>query len=201
MPQQYPPDEFDDVTDSDRRGTHREKSARLGGVSSIVFVAIVVVVVALLGIAVVNIVNSGKAGTDRQSAISGDNGKSDSGKAGDKNGKSGKSSKKPSATKSTSKSPVAAVDKSENVQVLNSTTTAGMAARASEKLRDDGWSVSSTGNYGTPQDTTTVYYSSADLKPTAKALAKKLGTTKVEQSTQFATSVTVVLGSDYSDSQ
>lgn len=201
MPQQYPPDEFDGITDSDRRGTHREKSARLGGVSSIVFVSIVVVVVVLLGIAVVNIVNSGKAGPSDQSAIAGSSKTSaadksaGSGKSG--SGKSGKSSK--GAKKS--KSPAAPVDKSQAVQVLNSTSTAGLAASASEVLRGDDWTVGTVGNYRSPEETTTVYYRSADLKSTARAVAKALGVTATEQSTKFNADVTVVLGPDYSSDQ
>lgn len=199
MPQKFPPDEFDGITDSERRGTHREKSARLGGVSSIVFVAIVAVVVVLLAVSVVNVVNSGKSGSHQETAISGNNKNGSNGSDG-KSGKNGRTTKSPKNKKSESSSPAATADKSQQIQVLNSTTTAGMAARASEKLSGDGWTVSGTGNVQSPSTTTTVYYTSKDLKATAEAVAKALGTTAVKQSTQYTGKVTVVLASDYSDS-
>lgn len=205
MPQQFPPDEFDEITDSERRGTHREKSAKLGGVSSIVFVAIVAVVVVLLAVAVVNVVNSGKSGSNQETSISGPDakGSGSSGshkKSGKKSGTTEKATTSPTAKKTATKSPTASVDKSQKIQVLNSTTTSGMAGRVSTKLGGDGWSVSSTGNIRSSLSTTTVYYESKDLKATAEAVAKTLGTTAVKQSTQYSTTITVVLASDYSDS-
>src|SRR5699024_1731993 len=114
--------------------------------------------------------------------------------------------KKKTPSSSASKTPGTAtssqpgdVDKSEPVQVLNSTTIAGMAARASNELESDGWNVSNTGNYGSSITTTTVYFSNPDLESTAEAIAEDLGTGRAKQSTGFATDLTVVLATDFSD--
>nr|WP_284288395.1 LytR C-terminal domain-containing protein [Angustibacter aerolatus] len=93
----------------------------------------------------------------------------------------------------------AAVDRSARVSVLNSTRTAGLAAKAAATLRTAGWAVSATGNYRQATPPTTVYYP-GDLEATARAVAADLGrSVRVQPSSQFGTAgLTVVLGADFS---
>ena len=83
--------------------------------------------------------------------------------------------------------------------MLNSTRTAGLAAKAAATLRAAGWTVAATGNYRQAQPPTTVYYP-GDLEATARAVAADLGrSVRVQQSSQFgADRLTVVLGTDFS---
>ncbi|GAB3686898.1 LytR C-terminal domain-containing protein [Angustibacter aerolatus] len=103
------------------------------------------------------------------------------------------------ASSSSSSTSSAAVDRSARVSVLNSTRTAGLAAKAAATLRTAGWAVSATGNYRQATPPTTVYYP-GDLEATARAVAADLGrSVRVQPSSQFGTAgLTVVLGADFS---
>ena len=67
--------------------------------------------------------------------------------------------------------------KSVPVRVLNNSTIKGLAARAANDLRADGWNVTSTGNYsGGIIPTTTVYYRpGTEEEATARAIAAEFG--------------------------
>ena len=105
----------------------------------------------------------------------------------------------PSSAGPSASSPPVAVDRSAAVTVLNATRRAGLATRAAATLRSAGWSVASTGNSEEPPLQTTVYYSDAQLRETARAVSSDLpGVQRVERSSRFGDGVvTVVLASDY----
>lgn len=101
-----------------------------------------------------------------------------------------------SATSTASSAPT--VNKNVRVHVWNATSRSGLAAGAASKLTGKGWRASSAGNQSGFGGGTTVYYTKASLRVTAKAVAKALGGYPVKQSTAYgSTGVVVVLGSDY----
>ena len=90
------------------------------------------------------------------------------------------------------------VDKTIELRVLNSTSTAGLAKRFSETLGADGWTVGETGDSNQRGlGTTVVYYAKSSQKPTADAVVDKLGFGKTRKSAGNAgNGITVVLGAD-----
>jgi hypothetical protein len=97
----------------------------------------------------------------------------------------------------TTTEPPAPVDRSVPVTVLNGTRTGGLAAGATQRLRDAGWTVPVADNYrGGDTPPTTVFYPSPELAATAQAVAEDLGGAQAQQSDQFD-GLTVVLGEDY----
>ena len=102
----------------------------------------------------------------------------------------------PSATPSASATATAAgVDKTQPVTVYNGTTTAGLANRVGGTVSSAGWVVAEKGNWsGVPQQTSVIFYSSADQKGNAKALGTLLGIDTLEESAEFNTPLVVVIG-------
>jgi hypothetical protein len=90
------------------------------------------------------------------------------------------------------------VKRSTKLVVLNATKTAGLAAKASSALGEDGWTVSSTGNDRSGTVTaTTVQYSDSTLASAAAAVAASVGGTAQRSSSAARGVVTVRLGPDY----
>ena len=82
----------------------------------------------------------------------------------------------PSATPSATGGTAAGVDKTQPVTIYNGTTTAGLANRVGGTVSSAGWVVAEKGNWrGVPQQTSVIFYSSADQKGNAKALGTLLG--------------------------
>lgn len=101
-----------------------------------------------------------------------------------------------SSPSSTASAPT--VDKSVRVHVWNATSRSGLAAGAAQKLSGKGWKASPAGNQSGYGGSTTVYYTKASLRATAKAVAKSLGGYPVKLGTAYGSSgVVIVLGSDY----
>lgn len=104
----------------------------------------------------------------------------------------------PSSSATTTASSAPTVNKNVRVHVWNATSRSGLAAGAASKLTGKGWQASSAGNQSGYGGGTTIYYTKASLRVTAKAVAKALGGYPVKQSTAYgSTGVVVVLGSDY----
>ena len=79
----------------------------------------------------------------------------------------------PSATPSAT---AVEVDKTQPVTIYNGTTTAGLASRVGGTVSSDGWTLGQTGNWGgVPQQTSVIFYSSAEQKGNAEALGTLLG--------------------------
>lgn len=89
------------------------------------------------------------------------------------------------------------VDRSLPVDVLNSTSTVGLAAGAAEALTADGWTVGEVGNYGQGEIPTVVLYPEGSQAVTAQAVATDLGAGQAQASDAVQV-LTVVLGPDYS---
>lgn len=102
-------------------------------------------------------------------------------------------------SRTTSSPPAGSVDRSTPVTVLNATRTSGLAASVAATLRTSGWTVPTTDNYRRAQPPTTVYYSEAEQRATAQAVAEDVGgDPAVQQSDEFgADRITVVIGTDY----
>lgn len=92
----------------------------------------------------------------------------------------------PSATAETAPDGSGAVDKSAPVRVLNNSMVHGLAATVANRLRSDGWSNLSTGNYPASDAQlaqTTVYYGDAPgEQAAAQAIAAELGATALPKS-------------------
>ena len=88
------------------------------------------------------------------------------------------------------------VDRSLPVDVLNSTSTPGLAAGAAEALEDLGWTVGEVTNFEGDEIPTTVFYPEDAQEATAAAVADELGAGSAEQSDDVDV-LTVVLGPDY----
>jgi len=85
------------------------------------------------------------------------------------------------------------------VEVLNGAGVAGLAARARDHLREEGFDVVYYGNAASFDQETTVVLSRTGPAGAARAVAGRLGVTRVEtapDSTRFV-DVTVILGADW----
>ena len=84
------------------------------------------------------------------------------------------------------------------VVVLNATSTSGLAARTADDLKDEGWSISRTGDAPKGSvDATRVRYGDPSLEAAAQAVAASLGGARVERDAGAEEGVvTVVAGPD-----
>jgi len=99
----------------------------------------------------------------------------------------------------TTGAPLAEPDLATPVIVLNSTSVSGLASEAAAELEDAGWTAVRSGNFpGGTLPESTVRYASADLEPSARAVADALGIAAVELADPDATdSIEVVLEADF----
>ena len=98
----------------------------------------------------------------------------------------------PSATPSAT---AVEVDKTQPVTIYNGTTTAGLASRVGGTVSSDGWTLGQTGNWGgVPQQTSVIFYSSAEQKSNAEALGTLLGIDTLVESAEFNLPLVVVIG-------
>ncbi|GAB3050660.1 LytR C-terminal domain-containing protein [Sediminivirga luteola] len=95
----------------------------------------------------------------------------------------------------------APVEKTAEVTVLNGSGVSGVAATYSDLLGQNDWNVVETGNYSTPDSTSTVYYSAEEFRAQAELLAEETGAPDVEQSAEFSGDVTLVVCSDLASTQ
>lgn len=179
MPTTYPRDRFDEVReDLPRVGAHRAPPKRGRALVTFFWAAFATGVLVAGGVFAMHLIETNNLDTGASAASS--------------------------ATKTASVTPT--IDAAVDVVLLNATTTNGLAASAKTQLTADGWHVESTANASsTSVKTTTVYYSEAGQAGAALGLAKSLGFTATQRSSQFAVAgqnrLTVVLGKDYADKQ
>ncbi len=86
------------------------------------------------------------------------------------------------------------------VNVLNATTTPGLASTVGESLVAAGWQVGTGTNASQTVANTVVYYGNPSLEGAARGILATLGTGKIELTDAYIQSsaqLTVVLGSDY----
>ena len=94
--------------------------------------------------------------------------------------------------------PVVAPDKTQPVNVLNSTGTAGLASTAASRLAADGWSGAQPGNWsGVPLPGSTVFFNGEEQRPSAEAIGAVLGIGALQNAPEVSAIVTVVLGPDF----
>lgn len=104
-----------------------------------------------------------------------------------------------SATPTPTPTATATIDPSVKVDVLNATTTAGLATTQAAKLTKAGWTIGTKDNATTTATATKVYYSNPQLKGAALGVVQSLGFGTAVQSDDYKNSsapITVVLGSD-----
>ncbi|MCD5346425.1 LytR C-terminal domain-containing protein [Agromyces sp. H3Y2-19a] len=177
MAQKFPRDRFDSIPHGiDRVGAHRAPARRGAKWIRFGWAALATVVLAGIGIAGVMIFN------DRLDISGG--------------GPAATASASPAATAPPTIAPVP-------VTVLNGTSTAGLAAKASETLTAGGVTVGATANASENDITeTVVYYATPDLEGAARGVAGLLPEADVRLSESFAetgTPLVLVLGSDYAE--
>ncbi len=184
-------------THSPRSGAHRPHRPLWHDVLPLVVVALAVVA---LVIGIFELKDSVLGGT---SAATTSNGPSDDNGAAPPSTATG--SRTASATASHTGGPsatttaTATVVHSTRISVFNATSRSGLAKGATTKLTSAGWTKATIGGNKTGfSGSTTVFYPTASLRATAKAVAADLGGYAVQQSSQYGSSgLTVVLGSDY----
>lgn len=93
------------------------------------------------------------------------------------------------------------LDREVRVLILNGTSTVGLASTASETLMAEGWTNTSTADYGQAQPAvTTLYYHDALVAEEAEAVAADLGIEEtVESASAASTGVVIVLRDDFTD--
>lgn len=187
----YPDDEFDAPSGDDSpRGVHR--APRSAWRRWWPFLAVIVVVPALVFAGVTYAAKSGYVshlpGVPGSSASAGDSTAADDGAADDGAADDGGDATAPATTAppqpAASQPPApAAPVLSTKVSVVNAAGISGLAATASSKLQKAGFTaVSATNGSKSGTTTSTVFYASEDLAPTAKLVASTLGLTTVTQS-------------------
>ncbi|HET9829465.1 MAG TPA: LytR C-terminal domain-containing protein [Nocardioidaceae bacterium] len=212
MSDHFAPDEFDRLDlSTGRRGAHRARPTPLVAALPVVLVLVVVAAV-VLGVTTLvggrDPKSAAIAGFETPSATSTP---STTGSGEPTSKASGTSSGSPSTEPTGSGEPTdratdtpsgdstgSQVQQDAPVVVLNGTKTRGLAAKAAQALRDDGWTVSRTDNYRDGQIPTTVFYATPDLEATADKIARQLGGVHVQENAAIGDSITVVLGNDYS---
>ncbi|MBP2411929.1 hypothetical protein JOF48_000728 [Arthrobacter stackebrandtii] len=91
--------------------------------------------------------------------------------------------------------PEAVVDKAVPVAVFNAAGVAGLAARYSDTITADGWTVAQAANWaGVPQATSVIYYSDPAQKDNAAALGALLNIPTQVESAELGLQLAVVLG-------
>lgn len=108
----------------------------------------------------------------------------------------------PTATPTPTPTPTiaATVDPATTVDVLNATSTAGLAGETATKLTAAGWKVGAKATASTQAATTIIYYVAPGLEGAAKGVVASLGKGTIKLSDQFLqgnSGITVVLGADY----
>ncbi|WP_159807966.1 LytR C-terminal domain-containing protein [Cellulomonas citrea] len=187
----YPDDEFDAPSGDDSpRGVHR--APRSAWRRWWPFLAVIIVVPALVFAGVTYAAKNGYVshlpGVPGSSASAGDDA-SDDAAADDGSADDGATAPAPStpapppATQPPATTAPAAPVLSTKVSVVNAAGISGLAATASSKLQKAGFTaVSATNGSKSGTTTSTVFYASEDLAPTAKLVASTLGLTTVTQS-------------------
>ncbi len=184
MGSSHPRDRFDDVPHSSRVGAHRAPGRR--GWLGFLWAAIATIVLIAVGIFGLSIA------TDRLNLDQVIPGPSEP-------------SETPTPSQTTPEPTVEpTIDPEALIQVLNGTTTPGLAGDVKAVLGDGGWTSSNVTASNASDDSlekTVIYYDADALEGAARGVAKTLGVGAVEYSTEFSVGdvpqIVVVLGSDY----
>lgn len=198
---QYPQDEFDRIPETAaRQGVHRERLIPVQG-SGLGLKIAVGVLALLVGLAAYFLLprlqGGGSAGPDRipqataAQEVEADQPSSDRMRS----PAASEATATPTPTATASAPAEAPVDKSQVLNVLNSTGVPGLASTAAGRLAADGWTATVPGNWaGTPLETSVVFYNSEVQRPSAEAVGSALGIAAVQEAAEVSPAVTVVLG-------
>ena len=176
-------DEFDEIEPGRRSGAHRQESAASSNIGAISLVIVLALVAVLLVVAAINIIFSSMGNPESKIA----------------DPPASEASESTSAEPSPSESEVSVADDSITVDVLNGSGVSGAAKKFSEAVEEKGWKLGQVGNYSTDLSDSTVYYNGEENASQAKLVAKSLGVSATEASSDFEADITVVICSDIAD--
>lgn len=192
----YPRDEFDNIPESSsRQGVHRTAmAAPRRSLWPILVFAVVPLVIG--GVAFFAISRLPGSPADAQG---GDKSSSASASSTTSSPSSAAPTTPPTTASSTPSTstppPPPPVDKTQPVNVYNATLTAGLGARVSQQVRNDGWAVGVTSNWqGPAQPSSVIFYNGPAQKPNADELGKLLGITRLVDTADLGIPLAVVLG-------
>lgn len=100
----------------------------------------------------------------------------------------------------TTEEPTEDIQQDVAIWIANGAGVSGLAADTAANLNDEGFSNTTTADYaGTEPATTTLYYESAELLPTAQTIADVLGISQVVESADATgdVAIAIVLRSDF----
>ena len=183
MAEKFPRDRFDEIPDDlTRVGAHRAPRPRGRGwiaVGWAVLATLVLVGAGIFGLSLVNgsIVFHGAASSASRTTGT------------------------PTPTATPTPTIVPTVDPALSVNVLNGTTTEGLAGTVGDKLTAAGWKVGATANADKSDiPATVVYYGDPANQAAALGVAQSLPGATIQQSTAFSDTgadITVVIGANY----
>jgi cytoskeletal protein RodZ len=175
-------DRFDDLADGPRVGAHRGLPRRGRGWVLFAWALLATAVLVTIGVIALEVANNSTKFTDTSAPVA-----------------SATASAPPKAAPDTPTAAPSDQAAGVTVTVLNGTATSGLAGTGTATLENAGWTITSDGNAGS-QDatTTTVYYKDEAQAAVARGIVKTLGVGTVAKSSAFPNAdVTVVLGTDY----
>lgn len=170
----YPPDEFDSIVPSGRKGAHRRQSSGMSQTAAISLIAVLAVVAVVLVIGAVRIIGSSAVDPEEQVAGPGNS---------------------ETATPEPSETSVNVKERSGTVQVLNASGVTGADKTVAKKIEDAGWSDVKT-ELGRSSSSTSVVYYADGFKDEAQDLAEVVGAEDVKSSAKYSTDITLLLNSD-----
>ena len=184
MAEKFPRDRFDEIPDDLQRvGAHRAPRPRGRGWIAVGWAALVTVILVGAGIFGLSLVN-GTIDFHGSSPFA-----------------SRSQSHTPTATPTPTPTIVPTVDPSLNVNVLNGTTTTGLAKTVADKLTAAGWKVGSYANADNSAiAATVVYFGKPADQAAALGVAQSLPGATIQQSTAYddtGADITVVIGANF----
>ncbi|SEB98123.1 LytR cell envelope-related transcriptional attenuator [Paramicrobacterium humi] len=187
MAKSFPRDRFDDVPRTSRVGAHRAPAPRGRGWAAFGWAALATAILVALGILGLSLA-SDRLNLDQVFEMPAE------------------TSASPTPTETTTPTAEPTIDPKALVQVLNGTTTPGLAGDGKDKLAAAGWTdsnITASNASDTSITTSTVYYDDPTLEGAARGVAESLGISTVTYSTEFSSGeggisqIVVVLGSDF----
>ncbi|WP_431218567.1 LytR C-terminal domain-containing protein [Leifsonia xyli] len=183
MAEKFPRDRFDETPDDLARvGAHRAPRSRGRGWIAVGWAALATVLLVGIGIFALSLVNGSISFHGPTSSAT-------------------RSTGSPTPTASPTPTIVPTVNPALKVNVLNGTSTEGLAGTVGQKLTAAGWTVGALANADkTDLAQTIIYYSDPANQAAALGVAQSLPGATIQQSTAFSDTgadITVVVGANY----
>ncbi len=180
MKKNISPDVFDDVPEGlTRRGAHRAPKRRRTAFVKFSWAALATGFLVVVGVGVLVVVSNTISLKDLTSLFAGPT---------------------PTVTPTAVPTAAATVDPTLLVNVLNATSSSGLATTVSSTLSAAGWQVGPGSNASQEAAKTVVYYGNPSLEGAARGILTALGTGSIELTDAYIQSsaqLTVVLGADF----